>query len=85
MAQKLLGAPTTGGWGARAGGGVGGGLKIAKNKKTLFFAQKYCIRYTPQMFFEEYINFKSFLYLRRCGVISVQSFRVKNRNRFSLL
>jgi hypothetical protein len=26
------------------------------------------------MFFVEYINFKIFLYLRRCGVIPVQSF-----------
>jgi hypothetical protein len=26
------------------------------------------------MFFEEYINFEMFRYLRRCGVIRVQSF-----------
>jgi hypothetical protein len=39
-----------------------------------FFAQKYLTRYTPETFFEEYINFKIFLYLRRCGVIPVQSF-----------
>jgi hypothetical protein len=26
------------------------------------------------MFFEEYINFKKFCYLRHCGVIPVQSF-----------
>jgi hypothetical protein len=32
-------------------------LKIAK---TLFFTQKYLIRYTVKMFFEEYINFKNF-------------------------
>jgi hypothetical protein len=34
------------------------GLKLPK---TLFFAQKYFIRYTPKMFFEEYINFKILL------------------------
>jgi hypothetical protein len=46
------------------------GLKIMK---TPFFAQKYLIRYTPKMFFEEYINFTNFSYLRHCGVVPVQS------------
>ncbi len=40
----------------------------------LFSAQKYQIRYIPKMFFEEYINFKKFCYLRHCIVIPVQSF-----------
>jgi hypothetical protein len=34
--------------------------------KMLFFAQKYLTRYTPDMFLEEYINFK-------IGTIPVQS------------
>jgi hypothetical protein len=29
-----------------------------KSPKTPFFAQKYFTRYTHEMFFEEYINFK---------------------------
>jgi hypothetical protein len=33
-------------------------LKIVKNT---VFAQKYLIRYTPRMFFEEYIYFKFFV------------------------
>jgi hypothetical protein len=37
-----------------------------------FFTLKYLIRYTSKMFFEE-MNFKNFCYLRRCGVITVQS------------
>jgi hypothetical protein len=45
-----------------------------KSPKTPFFAQKYLTRYTQKMFFEEYINFKIFHYLRHCGVIPVQSF-----------
>jgi hypothetical protein len=45
-----------------------------KLPKTQFFAQKYLTRYTPKTFFEEYINFKIFSYLRHCGVIHVQSF-----------
>jgi hypothetical protein len=45
-----------------------------KLPKTALFTQKYFIRYTPKMFFEEYINFKSLYYLRRCEVISIQSF-----------
>jgi hypothetical protein len=32
------------------------------------------IRYTPKMFFEEYIHFKIFCYFRRYGVLPVQSF-----------
>jgi hypothetical protein len=34
----------------------------------------YLTKYTPKTFFKEYIDFKIFLYLRRFGVISVQSF-----------
>jgi hypothetical protein len=32
----------------------------SKWPKTPLFAQKYLTRYTPETFFEEYINFKSF-------------------------
>jgi hypothetical protein len=42
-----------------------------KSPKTLFFAQKYFIRYTHEMFFEEYINFKIVHYLSHCRVILV--------------
>jgi hypothetical protein len=42
-----------------------------KSLKTPFFAQKYITRYTHEMFFEEYINFKVVLYLIHCGVIPV--------------
>ncbi len=35
-----------------------------KLPKTPFFAQKYLTRYTPEMFFEEYINFKHFFILK---------------------
>jgi hypothetical protein len=42
--------------------------------KMSFFAQKYSTRYTPKTFFEEYINFKNFCYLRHCGVLPVQSY-----------
>jgi hypothetical protein len=45
-----------------------------KSLKTPFFAQKYLTRYTPEMFFEEYISFKIFCYLRHCRVIPVQNF-----------
>jgi hypothetical protein len=31
-------------------------------------------RYTPETFFEKYINFKIFRYLRHCGAMPVQSF-----------
>ncbi len=31
-------------------------------------------KYTPETFFQEYINFKTFCNLRRCGVIPVQSY-----------
>jgi hypothetical protein len=34
---------------------------VYKSLKTLFFAQKYLTRYTHEMFFEEYINFKMFI------------------------
>jgi hypothetical protein len=44
-----------------------------KLPKTPFFIQKYLTRYIPEMFFEEYINFKIFNYLSHCGVIPVQS------------
>ncbi len=40
-----------------------------KLPKTLFFTQKYLTRYTHEMFFEEYINFKIVDYLSHCGVI----------------
>ncbi len=38
----------------------GGFAHVLANKspKTQFFAQKYLTRYTHEMFFEEYINFK---------------------------
>jgi hypothetical protein len=42
-----------------------------KSPKMPFFALKYLIRYTPKMFYEEYINFNIFCYLRHCGVIPV--------------
>jgi hypothetical protein len=42
-----------------------------KSPKTLFFAQKYLTRYTPEMFFEEYINFNIFHYLSHCEVSKV--------------
>ncbi len=31
-----------------------------------FFTEKYLSRYTPETFFEEYMNFNIFCYLRRC-------------------
>jgi hypothetical protein len=46
--------------------------KIAKN--AVFFTYKYLTKYTPEMFFEEYIHFKNFSLLKGCGVILVQSF-----------
>jgi hypothetical protein len=42
-----------------------------KSLKTPFFAQKHLTRYTHEMFFEEYINFKIVHYLSHCGVIPV--------------
>ncbi len=42
--------------------------------KTPFFAQKFLTRYTHEIFFEEYINFKIGHYFSHCGVIPVQSF-----------
>jgi hypothetical protein len=46
-------------------------LKIAKNA-VFYFKALYKIY--SQDLLEEYINFKNFCYLRRCGVIPVQSF-----------
>jgi hypothetical protein len=46
-----------------------------KLTKMLFFAKKYSTRYTPDNFFEEYINLKNVCYLRHCGIIPVQIFR----------
>jgi hypothetical protein len=40
-----------------------------KSLKTLFLAQRYLTRYTPEMFFEEYKYLKIFRLLRHCGVI----------------
>ncbi len=45
-----------------------------KSRKRPFFTQKYLTRYTHEMFFEEYINFKIVHYLSHCRVIPVQSF-----------
>ncbi len=42
--------------------------------KNAFFALKYFTKYALQVFFKEYIKFEIFSYLRRCGVIPVQSF-----------
>jgi hypothetical protein len=42
--------------------------------KTAFFALKYFIRYTHEMFFEEHTNFEGH-YLSRCRDIPLQSFR----------
>jgi hypothetical protein len=44
-----------------------------KLPKTPFCIQKYVTRYTPKMFFKEYINFTIFCVLRHCGVIPLQS------------
>ncbi len=35
-----------------------------KSPKTPFYTQKYLTRYTQEMFFEEYINFKIVHYLK---------------------
>ncbi len=50
---------------------MGGFMHFLANKspKTLFFDQNYFTRYNPEIFFEEYINFKFFHYLSHCGVI----------------
>ncbi len=66
-------------------------LKISKNT-VLYFKVQYVhvTRYSPETFFEEFMNFKLFCYLSPCYVIPVQSFgshsrppaawkRVKNR------
>ncbi len=70
-AQKLLGAPTIGMGSAWAGASGGGNGTKNGRSPAPFFAQKYFIRYTPKMFFQEYINFEIFCYLRRSGVIPV--------------
>jgi hypothetical protein len=44
-----------------------------KSPKTLFFAQKYLIRYTHETFFEEYTNFEAH-FLSHCRVIPLQNF-----------
>ncbi len=49
---------------------------LKNQPKPPFFAQKYLIRHITKMFFEEYINFKIFHYLRYCGVIPVRSFGI---------
>jgi hypothetical protein len=46
-----------------------------KNAENVVFYLKYLTKYTPKTFFEEYINFKIFCYLRRYGAIPVRSFR----------
>jgi hypothetical protein len=38
-----------------------------------FFAQKYLTRYTPDMFFEEYINFQFSCYF---GIVELYLFKV---------
>ncbi len=48
---------------------------LTKNRQKCCFYTKYLVIYTSKMFFEEYMNFKIFVYLRQCGVITVQSFR----------
>ncbi len=45
-----------------------------KSLKTPFFTQKYLTRYNFEMFFEEYMNFKLFLYLGHCEAIPLQRF-----------
>ncbi len=42
-----------------------------KSPKMPFFTQKYLSRYTHEMFFEDYINFKIEHNLSHCGVILV--------------
>jgi hypothetical protein len=44
------------------------------NRRKCRFSLK-STRHTPELFFEEYIGFRIFCYLRHCGVIPVQSFR----------
>jgi hypothetical protein len=34
---------------------------LVNHQKCCFFAQKYLSRYTPEMFFEEYVNLKIFI------------------------
>jgi hypothetical protein len=41
--------------------------------KTLFFTQKYLIRYTPKIYFEEYINLKNVVIY---GVVEFYLFKV---------
>jgi hypothetical protein len=49
------------------------------NAENAIFHSKVLTRYTPETFFEEYVNFEIFCYLRHCGVIPVQSFRIHVR------
>jgi hypothetical protein len=76
VAPELLGAPTIGGRSAQPRGGGGGSpchpictktggfshFLAYKLPKTPLFDQKYLTQYIPEMFFEEYINFKIFHY-----------------------
>jgi hypothetical protein len=50
-------------------------LMTFKMPITPFLLLKKYTKYTPETFFEEYIYFKFFGYLRCCGNIPVQSFR----------
>jgi hypothetical protein len=70
--------------------------KMAKNRTVLrtfwlincqkhhFLAQKYLTRYTHEMFFEEYINFKIVHNLNHCGVIPVPAAWIRVNNSYSL-
>ncbi len=53
----------------------GAHVRANNSPKTPFFTLKYLTRYTHEMFFEEYINFKIFRNLSHCGVIPVRRFR----------
>jgi hypothetical protein len=44
-------------------------LLLKNHRKRHFITEKYLTKYTPETFFEEYINFTIFCYFRRCGVI----------------
>jgi hypothetical protein len=82
-AQELLGVPTTGGGSARPGGGGRGSqrsqISLQSHPECTKMAPEmaslpHLTKYTPATFFEDLFNFKIFRYLRRCGVIPVQSF-----------
>jgi hypothetical protein len=49
-------------------------LACKLQKRRFLLKSTYITIYTTETFFEEYINYKIFCYLRNCGVISVQSF-----------